>query len=206
MNDYDVLNALKGSLDEVTMVTPVEQIVATGRARRNRLRMAGAATAVVAATGVTAGVLTYANAPAAPPMQTVAYTISRHSDGTVEVTWDKRRYFDDREALQAALRKVGFPVLIRVGEFCTGPGDDPTLDRSGTGPGVDHVMKGQREANGKVRFLFIPSALPTGKQLFIGYLSPAQLAVTHGAPASVERLISTSGSLTCTTVAPPPHS
>jgi hypothetical protein len=46
--------------------------------------------------------------------------------------------------------------------------------------------------------------MPAGKQLFIGYLSDAQLAVTHGHPGSVERLISTGVPLTCTTQAPPP--
>jgi hypothetical protein len=61
--------------------------------------------------------------------------VDRNLDGTVEVTWDKQRYFDNREGLQAALREAGFPVLIKVGEFCKGPNDDGTLDPSGTGPG-----------------------------------------------------------------------
>jgi hypothetical protein len=211
MNNHDTaaLDALRESLDDITMDTPVEQIVAEGRTRLHRRRLAGTATAVVAAAGVAIGVTTYANPPAAPPgtvhIQTVAYTVAQQADGTVEVTWDKQRYFEDREGLQAALRKAGFPVLIRVGEFCTGPGDDATLDRSGTGPGVDRVVRANREADGKVTFRFIPAAVPAGKQLFIGYLNEAQLAVTHGAPGSVERLISTGVPLTCTTVAPPPH-
>jgi hypothetical protein len=66
-------------------------------------------------------------------------------------------------------------------------------------------VRRQSEADGRVTFVFIPSAMPAGKQLFIGYLSPAQLAVTHGAPGSVERLISTGVPLTCTTDAPPPR-
>jgi hypothetical protein len=45
--------------------------------------------------------------------------------------------------------------------------------------------------------------MPAGKQLFIGYLTPAQLAVTGGQPGSVERLVSTGVPLTCTTQAPP---
>jgi hypothetical protein len=222
MNNYEtdapeVLNALKESLDGITMGTPVEQITAAGRARLHRRRLVGAATAVVTAAGVAVGVTTYANPPAAPPgashgtvdsalhIQTVAYTVDRNTDGTVKVTWDKQRYIDDREGLQAALREAGFPVLIKVGEFCKGPKDDGTLDPSGTGPEVDRVVKRESEADGKVTFIFKPSAMPAGKQLFIGYLSPAQLTVTHGAPGSVERLISTGVPLTCTTVAPPPH-
>jgi hypothetical protein len=215
MTNYDtdtpeVLDALRESLDGVTMDTPVEQIVATGRTRRNRRRLAGTATAVLAAAGVALGVTTYAHAPAAPPgasgtIRTVAYTVAWTPDGTVKVTWDKQRYFTDRDGLQNALRTAGFPVVIRVGEFCTGAGDDSTLDPSGTGPGVERVVTAKSGPDGKVTFVFVRSALPAGKQLFIGYLSPAQLAVTQGAPASVERLISTGGPLTCTTVAPPPH-
>jgi hypothetical protein len=222
MSNYDtetpeVLDALKESLDGVKMGTPVEQIIATGRARQHRRRLAGAATAVVAAAGVTVGVVTFPNPSAAPPaasdsitdsalhIQTVGYTVDRSANGTVEVTWDKQRYFEDREGLAAALREAGFPVLIKVGEFCKGPNDDGTLNPSGTGPGVDRVVQRKSEADGKVTFVFSPSAMPAGKQLFIGYLSQAQLAVTHGSPGSVERLISTGVPLTCTTVAPPAH-
>jgi hypothetical protein len=48
--------------------------------------------------------------------------------------------------------------------------------------------------------------MPAGEELFIGYLSPSQLAVTHGQPGSVERLVPTGVPLTCTTAAPLPHS
>jgi hypothetical protein len=216
MNTYgtdapEVLDALRESLDGVTMGTPVEQIVAAGRARRNRRRLVGAAAGavLVAAAGVTAGLTTGAQtrtpADGVWHVQTVAYTVTRNANGTVDVTWDKRRYFDNREGLQSALRAAGFPVLIKVGEFCVGPNDDATLDPSGTGPGVERVMTGETAPDGKVTFTFVPAAMPAGKQLFIGYLSPSQLAVTHGAPASVERLISTGVPLTCTTVAPPPN-
>ena len=226
MNEHDtdepqVLAAIRESLDGVTMGTPVEQILATGRTRLRRRQLAAAATGVVVAASVALGVTTYANPPAAPPeaadsvaggaadgvpgIETVAYTVNRNNDGTVKVTWDKQRYFEDPAGLEAALRRAGFPVLIKVGQFCQGPDDDGTLDPSGTGPGVDRVVRARSEANGKVTFTFDPSAMPAGKQLFIGYLSPAQLAVSHGSPGSVERLISTGVPLTCTTVAPPPH-
>jgi hypothetical protein len=47
--------------------------------------------------------------------------------------------------------------------------------------------------------------MPAGQQLFIGYLSPAQLAAVHGNPGSVERLVPTGVPLTCDTQAPPEH-
>jgi hypothetical protein len=223
MNDYDtdatgVLDALGDSFGGVTMRTPVEQIVAAGRARLRRRRLAGVAVGAAAVTGLALGVATYANPSTAPPtagnstaasamhIHTAAYTVDRRADGTVRVTWDKQRYFQDRAGLQAALREAGFPVLIKVGEFCKGPQDDGTLDPSGVGPGVDRVMKGEREAGGNVTFVFTPSAMPAGTQLFIGYLTPSQLAVTHGRPGSVERLVPTGVPLTCTTAAPPARS
>jgi hypothetical protein len=217
MNDYDadtteVQDALRDSLGEVTMGTPVEQIMATGRTRLRHRRVAGVAAGAVAVTGLALGVGAYANPSAAPPkatggvhIQTVAYTVDSMANGTVQVTWDKQRYFEDREGLQAALRKAGFPVLIKVGEFCRGPQDSGTLDPSGTGPGLDRVVRGEQEANGRVVLVFTPSAMPAGMQLFIGYLNSSQLAVTHGAPGSVERLVPIGVPLTCTTVAPPPH-
>ena len=68
------------------------------------------------------------------------------------------------------------------------------------------VMKGEDQPDGTVVFIFTPSAMPAGDELFIGNLSPAQLAVTHGQPGSVERLVPTGVPLTCTTQAPLPHS
>jgi hypothetical protein len=66
-------------------------------------------------------------------------------------------------------------------------------------------MRGQDRPDGTVAFTFTPSAMPAGEELFIGYLSPAQLAVTHGRPGSVERLVPTGIPLTCTTQVPVPH-
>jgi hypothetical protein len=47
--------------------------------------------------------------------------------------------------------------------------------------------------------------MPPGTQLFIGYLTPAQLAAVGGNPGSVERLVPTGTPLTCTTEPPPAH-
>jgi hypothetical protein len=223
MSDHDtdttgVLDALKDSLGDVSMHTPAEQIVATGRTRLRRRRLAGVAAGAAAVTGLAFGVTSHANAPTALStdgnssavgavhIHEAAYTVDSKTDGTVHVTWDKQRYFEDHAGLQAALRKAGFPVLIKVGEFCKGPQDDGTLDASGVGPGVGRVMKGEREADGKVTFVFTASAMPAGTQLFIGYLTPSQLAITQGRPGSIERLVPTGVPLTCTTDAPTPHS
>jgi hypothetical protein len=175
-----------------------------------------AGTAAAAATAAALGVpaLTHqAASPGAGPgtkpgsvhIRTAAFTVASHADGTIHVTWDKSKYFQDRAGLQHALRAAGFPVLVKEGVFCRGPHDNGHLDPSGVGPGVGRVMKGERQAGGTVSLVFTPSAMPAGDELFIGYLSPSQLAVTHGAPASVERLVPTGVPLTCTTEPPPPN-
>ena len=140
-------------------------------------------------------------------IRTAAFTLDTYADGTVHVTWDKSKYIQssqDTAVLQRALRKAGFPVLIREGVFCQGPHDNGTADPSGVGPGVAQVMKGEDRPGGAVVFIFTPSAMPAGKELFIGYLSPSQLAVTHGRPGSVERLVPTGVPLTCATQVPLP--
>jgi len=229
--DTAVLEALSGSLDGVTMRTPITRIEAAGRALRRRRRVVRSATGVVAVAAVAFGV-TALDRPSTPPpdaadaaasvhIRTVAYSVDSASDGTIHVIWDKARYFSDREGLQKALGRAGFPVLIKQGVFCVGPDDDASLSPNGVGPGVDRVLQAESASSGQdargegakrdgakgdvVTFVFSPAAMPPGKQLFIGYLSPSQLAVTHGAPGSVERLISVGVPLTCTTQAPASH-
>ncbi|MEO6088361.1 MAG: hypothetical protein ABIQ18_35135 [Umezawaea sp.] len=209
MKDHDtVLDAVQDSLGAVTMSTPVEQIVAVGSARRRRRLAGGAGAAAVA--GLAVAVTTFGGPPPSPAdssaggvhVHAAAYTVDGNPDGTLSVTWDKEKYFEDHEGLQSALRQAGFPVLIKVGEFCRGPRDDGNLGTGGVGEGVDRVMKGEQNTDGKVTFVFTPSAMPAGTQLFIGYLTPAQQA-TDGRLGSVERLVPTEVPLTCTTDAPP---
>jgi len=214
----DVIDALNGSLGEVSMHATAHEIVAAGRTRRRRRRLAGAATGVAGVAALALAV-TYGHPSAAPDVSAgrsagggavagvhihaAAFAVDSQSDGTVRVTWDKSRYFTDHAALEAALHQAGFPVTMRVGEFCTGPGDDPTLNQSGVGPGVNQVMQGESGGTGRVTFVFTPSAMPAGKQLFIGYLSDAQQASRHDGIGSVERLVSATAPLTCTTTPPP---
>ena len=173
-----------------------------------------AGTAVAAAFAGVLGVQAFTHPAAAPAsaipgaksgsvhIHTAAFTVDSYSDGTIHVTWNKNQY-QDSAGLQQALRAAGFPVMIREGVFCMGPHDNGYLDPSGVGPGVGQVMQGEQEADGSVVFVFTPSAMPRGDELFIGYLSPSQLAVTHGRPGSVERLVPSNVPLTCTTQPPP---
>ncbi|MEU6141588.1 hypothetical protein ABZ848_14620 [Streptomyces sp. NPDC047081] len=212
--DTAVLDALKESLAEVGLDTSVEQIVAGGRARRRRRRIGLTACATAVAAGLALGVPSYGHPSTAPPstelatgagtvhIRTAAYTVDSLKDGSVRVSWDKQAYFDDHAGLERALHDAGFPVIIKVGEFCKGPGDDQKLDDSGVGEGVDQVMKGRRAADDRVTFDFLPDAMPADTELFIGYLTPEQLRTTDGRPGSVERLVPTDTALTCSTQLP----
>jgi hypothetical protein len=174
-----------------------------------RAGLAAAGAAAVTAGTLGAVALSHpASAPGGGPatgvhIRTAAFTVDSRSDGTIHVTWDKSRYFQDHAGLQQALRAAGFPVLIKEGVFCRGAGDNGNLDSSGVGPGVSRVMTGEPRGGTSVAFVFTPSAMPAGDELFIGFLSPSQLAVTHGRPGSVERLVPAGGPLTCTTQPPP---
>ncbi len=94
---------------------------------------------------------------------------------------------------------------MKVGVFCRGPNDDGYLDPSGQGRGVQKVVAPSENNDGDVLFTFDPKAMPADTELFIGYLSPAQLAVTQGNPGSVERLVPADTQLVCTDQAPPPN-
>ena len=193
---------------------PRQRVAAAMRrsAVRTSVLAVGAAGAVAvgfAVGGPSVGGPSLGHGQAAPVhIRTAAFSVDTYADGTVHLTWDKRQYIQfsrNIAGLQQALRQAGLPVLVKEGVFCKGPHDSGYLDPSGVGPGVGQVMKGVDGPGGAVDFVFTPTAMPAGHELFIGYLSPSQLAITHGRPGSVERLVPTGVPLTCTTQAPLPH-
>jgi hypothetical protein len=218
----DVRGGFEGRLESELLKVVAARAAAQRRTAERRSALRRAARRPVAHVGIVVGLAAVvaasvvtgfsfssprgAGAPAAAGpvhIRTVAYTVDSHADGTISVSWQKKRYFEDRQGLQQALRAAGFPVLIREGVFCKGPGDGGHLDASGEGAGVAAVMTGEQLPDGTVVFVFTPSAMPHGDELFIGYLSPAQLAVTQGRPGSVERLVPVGAALTCTSQPPP---
>lgn len=213
-DDEIVLDTLKESFSVLTLETPVERIESAGQTRRRQRRLLVGSGGVAVAAFVALGVQGVGNPPTAPPsaatgaplhVQLDGFTVDADGHGNVDVTWDKSKYFSDPAGLQSALDRAGFPVLVKFGEFCKGASDSGTLDVHGQGPGVDAVMTGERVSASVVRFTFHTDKVPAGQELFIGYLSPAQLQTTHGNPGSVERLVPRQGPLTCTTTPPPPN-
>ena len=188
---------------------PRQRVTAAMRRSAVRASVLAVGAAGAAAVGFAVGGPSLGPGQAAPVhIRTAAFSVDSYTDGTVHLTWDKRQYIQfsrNIAGLQQALRQAGLPVLVEEGVFCKGSHDNGYLDPSGVGPGVGQVMKGEDGPGGTVDFVFTPSAMPAGHELFIGYLSPSQLAVTQGEPGSVERLVPTGVPLTCTTQAPLPH-
>jgi hypothetical protein len=188
---------------------PRQRVAAAMRRSAVRASVLAVGAVGAAAVGFAVGGPSLGHGQAAPVhIRTAAFSVDTYTDGTVHLTWDKRQYIQfsrNLAGLQQALRQAGLPVLVKEGVFCKGPHDNGYLDPSGVGPGVGQVMKGEDRPGDAVDFVFTPSAMPAGHELFIGYLSPSQLAVTQGQPGSVERLVPTGVPLTCTPQAPLPH-
>lgn len=158
----DVFDTMRESMEGVHMHTPVERIVAAGRARRRRKVTAIAAGAAVAG-GLSLVVAIggqQVNAPrAGVHVQLAAFSVDSNADGTVTVKLTKEQTLDPA-TLQNALAQAGIPADIRVNEFCNSPVDIP---------GFDKVMSDSKEEGGRVVVMTIdPTAMPEGTKIIAG--------------------------------------
>ena len=124
MNDIDdVLLQARDALSGARMETPVEAVMANGRARRHRRRLAQLSAAGVAASGCLALGLTAVTgaggpAPASGTIRTAAFTLTRNANGTASLKLNQHQTFDP-VALRRALARDGIPALVHRGIFCT---------------------------------------------------------------------------------------
>lgn len=158
----DVFDTMRESMEGVHMHTPVERIVAAGRARRRRKVTAIAAGAAVAG-GLSLVVAIGGQQVNAPPagvhVQLAAFSVDSNADGTVTVKLTKEQTLDP-STLQNALAQAGIPADIRVNEFCNSPVDIP---------GFDKVMSDSKEEGGRVVVMTIdPTAMPEGTKIIAG--------------------------------------
>jgi hypothetical protein len=131
MNDDDLMTLVREPFDAVRMATPLEAILARGRARRRRHRLpviVSAGTAACAAIGVAAAValtpggsVRPAPGPASGGARLAAWTVQTNRDGTVTFTLQNT---SQPARLQRALAKAGVRAVVRWGEICEagGPG------------------------------------------------------------------------------------
>ena len=119
-------------------------------------------------------------------IRTAAFTVDATLDGTVHVTWDKSQYIQDRQdsAVAASPARGRVPRADQGRRLLQGAARQRTA-----GPGRGRG-RGRPGHDGRDGSQTAPSSSPSrprrcppGDELFIGYLSPSQLAVTHGQPA-----------------------
>jgi hypothetical protein len=157
----DVFDTMRESMEGVHMHTPVEQIVAAGRARRRRKVTAIAVGAAVAG-GLSLVVATGGQQVNAPPagvhVQLAAFSVDSNADGTVTVKLTKEQTLDPA-TLQNALAQAGIPADIRINEFCNSPVHIP---------GFDKVMSDSKEEDGRIVMTIDPTAMPEGTKIIAG--------------------------------------
>ncbi|MBB5081938.1 hypothetical protein [Nonomuraea endophytica] len=196
----DVFDTMRESMEGVRMRTPVERIVAAGRARRRRKVTAiatGAAMAgglsLVVATGFPQMNAPSANAPARDVhIQLAAFSVNSNADGTVTVKLTKEQTLDPA-TLENALAQAGIPADIRINEFCNSPADIP---------GFDQVMSSDKEQDGRVVITIDPAAMPADTKLIAGIRTPDYLPDNPSRFGAVFGLARTGDELECTTDLP----
>jgi hypothetical protein len=110
MNDNDMIGTVREPFAQVRMATPVEAVVARGRAiRRRRLWGASGAAAVVAAAAVLVTLVALPGGRPAP-VRLAAWTVTTQPGGIVAVSI---RDLLDPAGLQRALRAHGVPAIVR---------------------------------------------------------------------------------------------
>jgi hypothetical protein len=141
------------------------------RPGRGRRQLAAGITAATAAAAVVLGLgLTWAFGPAPArgtgTIQTTAFTLAEHPNGTATLTINLNVLLDPA-TLQSDLRHDGIPALVTTGSFCS---SDPAP------AGINQILPpGQKAPPGATQTITInPAATPAGTELSFGYfqLSP----------------------------------
>jgi hypothetical protein len=113
MNDDELITAVRESVADVHMTTPVEQVLSRGRAVRARRRIPLLAAALAAAAGAAVAVtaLLPASHPASHPpgAQLTAWTVAKRSGGYISITI---RELYNPAGLQRELRADGVPASV----------------------------------------------------------------------------------------------
>jgi hypothetical protein len=201
-NDGSLTRELLDSLSELAVPgrPPLAAITRRGRVHRRRrlagfagLGVTGAAAGIALALGL-AGVLGAAPGRGTGTIQTAAFTLTRHANGTA--TLNLRQVFDPA-ALQRALAQDKIPALVKTGTYCSSSPAVPGLfgvlfaglhagsrHRVPPGRGVPGLMisgtfpvkpSQMAPADADVVTMVInPAAMPSGTELFVGYFNNDQ--------------------------------
>ena len=111
MNDDELLTKVREQRTRIAMTVPVEQIIRRGRVVRARRRASGLA--LLAAAMVAAVAVLSASHASRQSFQLAAWTVVKHTDGTVDVTIRELR---DPAGLQRKRRADGVPASVIFGD------------------------------------------------------------------------------------------
>lgn len=194
MNDDDVITLVREQRDTVHSVTPVEQIISRGRARRRRrltnitrLSVGGVAAATALALGVS-GAFT-------PPaklgtIQRAPYTLRHNQNGTDTLTLNPVVLFNPSQ-LQSDLAQYGIPAKVTTGSYCTTT-PEPA--------GFSQVVTAHGGGTSQQPTITIdPSQMPSGTELSVG-----EFQITPSSPPTqqVDTDLIDSHSYTCSSTPP----
>jgi hypothetical protein len=111
MNDDELLTRVREQRTKIAMTVPVEQIIRRGRVLRTRRRASGVA--ILATATFAAIALLASNHPSRQGIELTAWTVVKHTNGTVGVTIRELR---DPAGLQRKLRADGVPASVIFGD------------------------------------------------------------------------------------------
>jgi hypothetical protein len=179
MNDNDLITAMRDRFDPIRMDTPADVIMTRGRAVRRRGhhgRLAAAALAVGLGAGLGIPGVTAHDAAKAPNVTNAtlaAWTVQKHSDGSVAVTIREPK---NLTALQARLARLGVPVVIRVGSASCLPMHLVPVPKR---------IIGYKTNGEAITFEIHPVTIPARKGLLIILPAPGKpLVPLHALPAA----------------------
>jgi hypothetical protein len=164
MNDTEIIEQIRISVADVHMGTPVDTIIAQGRAHRHSRRVLGVGIAGTLALAVALAGIEHARTTPTPNpanAQLTAFSVATAADGTTSLTLRKgSEYRLDPDALRQALAAHNIPATVTLNETC---------DTTPQPQGLDEVVTTQRNADGAVYLTINPAAMPSGAELSIGY-------------------------------------
>jgi len=188
MNDEHLLTMVRDGFAPVRMTTSATVIADRGRSLRRRRRgarlAAGGALALALGAGLGVSALT-ARAPGAAQQVTLAaWTLSRHSDGSIAVTIRELR---DLPELQARLAADGARVTISDASLSLPHGCVAVRSASQLQNGM--VRYGSGQPAGRYVLVIRPSLIPGGQVLRIllipGPFKPTPPVTAHGGTVTV---------------------
>jgi hypothetical protein len=175
-NDDDLFARIRDSFADGHMSTPLDAVLARGRALRRRRRLPVLALAAFVAVAA-ASVALISAGKGGTPISLAAWTVDRQSSGTIEVAISQLR---DPAGLQRALNADGVAATVRFNNQSPPDCADYPGTRSQIFQLLDRIITNPNSGQGNVAFDIDPAAIPQGAGLWIEVTPPATTSSSAG--------------------------